>query len=37
MNVKLNGKTIINFDHASLLSSVDNYHFQGDFLNKLYI
>ena len=39
MNEKLNVKITINFDHAplTLLSSVDQDHIQGDFLNKLYI
>ena len=37
INGKLNVKTINNFNHASLLSSMTNDHLQGDFLNKLYI
>ena len=37
INGKLNVKTINDFNHASLLSSMTNDHLQGNFLNKLYI
>ena len=37
MNGKLNVRTINNFDHALFFHLLTNDHFQGDFLNKLYI
>ena len=38
MNGKFNVKTIINFDYTPLIFPLStNDHFQGDFINKLYI